>query len=551
MAGRFSRRHGPWLALLGLVWLLSAECQAQYWVYTVRPGDNLWTISERYLASMGYWRPLQELNDVSQPRRMPPGSSIRVPIRWLKVQPAAASVADLQGAGEKTDGLSGQRMALQAGMALRAGDVVTTGPGSSAVVEFADGSRFLMQEETRLRFDTVSEYGTSGMIDARMRLQEGRLDVRTAPGRAPGTRFEILTPAAIAAVRGTEYRVAMEPERATALTEVLGGEVAVTGRGSTLTRHVPAGFGTITVTGQPPAPPVPLLPPPDLSVLPEVHDRVPLQFGLAPLAGAAAHRLQIAVDTEFKAPLFDRTARALGLSGPDLPDGHYLVRVRGIDQGGLEGSDATRRFEIDARPEPPLLMTPDEGSTVREPLPRFQWTEPQEARAYHFQLTPSDFGTPTHDLREHDSTGFTPSDELPPGTYHWRVATVSGAGEHGPFSDPQTFVLRPAPEGPEVDEPEIDEATMVFRWRAGLSGQRYQIQVASDGGFENVVIDRTVEQPRLEIPRPTPGRYYLRVRTIDVDGYVGKYGQRQTVDVPPTSYWPYAVVPLFALVLLL
>ena len=92
---------------------------------------------------------------------------------------------------------------------------------------------------------------------------------------------------------------------------------------------------------------------------------------------------------------------------------------------------------------------------------------------------------------------------------------------------------------------------MVFRWSAGLPGQRYQFQLARDSGFEEIVVDTTAEQPQVRIARPESGYYYLRVRTADVDGYLGPYGRAQRISVPPASYWPLVVVAVIVVVLVL
>jgi len=66
------RHSGPLLRwLIPLALLIAPGAHGYNWFYTVRPGDNLWTISETYLVSMDHWQPLGRLNriaDWSQPR---------------------------------------------------------------------------------------------------------------------------------------------------------------------------------------------------------------------------------------------------------------------------------------------------------------------------------------------------------------------------------------------------------------------------------------------------------------------------------------------------
>lgn len=536
--------------LLFLVLVAPALTQAQDWIYTVRPGDNLWDLTNEHLTHMKYWRRLQALNKVCDPEHMPPGRWLRIPIAWLKIQPAAVQVVDVRGEVKATGADSGNRLAVTAGMSLRAGDEIQTGADGSAALEFGDGSRLLMQGNSRLIMDTLSAFGATGMVDTRMRLQHGRVDSTVTPRQGPGTpRYQISTPAAVSAVRGTRYRMSAEIDEPVSRTEVLAGEVVLRGAGKT--RRVPASFGTVARAGQAPLPPLRLLGTPDVSRLPKVLGRVPIQIAFPPLQGASAYRAQISPDPSFNALLLDATSRQPRVRGPDLPDGEYFLRLRAIDKNGLEGLDAYHRFTLKARPEPPFLAEPLTGAVVREKVPTFQWSEPERATGYHFQLSGNErFDAPILDIGHSTRSRVIPEQALSPGFYFWRVATQV-AQDEGPFSDTQGFKLQPAPASPALQPPAVERAAMVFRWSAGLPGQRYQFQLAHDSGFEQVVVDTTVAEPQVRIARPESGYYYLRVRTADVDGYMGPYGPAQRISVPPASYWPLVVFAVIIVVLVL
>jgi hypothetical protein len=388
------------------------------------------------------------------------------------------------------------------------------------------------------------------MVDTRTRLERGRSHNQAAPSRGAGSRYEVWTPSATAAVRGTDFRVSMAPEEDTGRAEVLRGGVAVQAAGRQ--RVVPTGFGTLAKTGKPPAPPVPLLPAPDLSGLPPELGRVPIQIALPPLAEAAAYRLQVSADERFSTLLFDGVSPTSPLRGPSLPDGEYVLRVRGMDARGLEGRDAQRRFTLNARPEPPVLLQPSAESTVRTATPVFQWAAPENASGYHVQVAASqDFSAPVLDVPKRTESSVAADQPLPAGQYYWRVATRDRSGELGPFGDPQGFLLRPAPSSPRAESPAVEKDTLTLRWSAGEPGQQYRIQLASDRDFDNTIADSRVSVPELTIPRPVSGTYYLRMRTIDSDGYAGPYGPAQRIQVPPKSYWPLGVLGLIVLVLAL
>ncbi len=537
--------------LLGVLfhfWLVAAPpASAQEWFYTVRPGDNLWNITADYLTRMDYWPRLQALNQVADPERLPPGMKLRIPVAWLKRLPASAQVTHVQGQAQATITATGQTIPVSLGLFVQSGDEVRTGSDGSVTLEFDDGSRLLLQADSELRLDALSAYGQTRFVDTRLRLQQGRVESRVVAPTGPRTRFEIWTPAAASAVRGTHYRLGMDSAAEVARTEVLEGVVEV--QGARKTRTVAKGFGTLTEIGKAPAPVVPLLTPPDVADLPPVVERVPIQLNFAPLKGATAYRAQIAPTEQFETLLFDGISPTPAVRGPNLPDGDYVLRVRGIDARGLEGRDAQHRFRLHARPEPPFLMRPVDRSAVLENALIFEWSEPEQAKTYHFQLAADErFTALLLDAPEQSRLRLTPDRPLEPGRYYWRVATRNTAGQQGPFSDPQLFRVQATPK---LQAPEVATRAVTFRWSAGLPGQQYEFQLAKDAQFENVIVDQRVSEPQLTIARPESGFHYLRVRTVDVDGYIGPYSPTQRVDIPPASYWPLGALMILGLILAL
>ncbi|TVR64106.1 MAG: LysM peptidoglycan-binding domain-containing protein [Candidatus Competibacteraceae bacterium] len=540
-----------WIGVVGMLlgfWLgPTATAHSQEWLYTVRPGDNLWNITADHLTRMDYLPRLQALNQVADPYRLPPGMKLRIPVAWLKARPTAARVVGVQGDVETTIALTGRTVAVTADLLLHGGDEIRTGADGNVTVEFGDGSRMLVQADSRLVMDALSAYGDAHMVDTRLRLWQGRVDNRVTSRRGSRNRYEILTPAATSAVRGTRYRLDMDADDATARAEVLEGAVEI--RGTRKTRTVTGGFGALTETGKAPESPVRLLVPPVVGDLPPVVTRSPIQLSFPAVEGATLYRAQIAPDERFETLLFDAVATAPVVRGPDPPDGDYVLRVRGIDARGLEGRDATHRFRLHARPEPPFLIQPVDRSAVLDQALSFEWAEPQNATAYHFQLAEDErFTALALDLPKHARSRLIPDRTLEPGRYFWRVATQDAAGRVGPFSDPQTFRLQATPK---LQVSEVTANEMTFRWSAGLPSQQYQFQLARDPRFENVMVDRRVPEPQLTIPRPASGFYYLRMRTIDADGYAGPYGPTQRIEVPPAHYWPLLFLTILGLILVL
>lgn len=534
------------LLILFTMLLSNNPAHSQEWLYTVRPGDNLWNLTADYLTRMDYLPKLQALNQVTDPKSLPPGMKLRIPITWLKRLPATARVLNVQGQAKATHAATHQTTQIDPGLLLQSGDTVHTGPDGNVTLEFGDDSRLLVQANSRLSVGTLRAYGLSNAVDTLLRLLQGRVESRVIPPPTPGPRYEIWTPAATSAVRGTHYRLGMDPATATARTEVLEGAVALQGRRGS--RWIAKGFGALAESGKPPAAPIPLLAPPNVAGLPPIATRTPIQLGFSAVKGAVAYRAQIAPTDQFATVLFDHVSPSPTVRGPDLPDGDYVLRVRAVDARGLEGRDAYHQFRLHARPEPPFLIQPAHQSAVLEKSLAFEWSEPQNAATYHFQLAEDEnFSTLLLDMADYTRPRLTPDRPLEPRHYYWRVAVRDSSGRKGPFSDPQLFRLQPTPQ---LQPPEVTADAMTFRWSAGLPGQKYEFQLAKDAAFEEIVVAAQVAEPQLTVARPVSGIHYLRIRSIETDGYVGPYGPVQRIDVPPASHWPYGAVILLMLMAL-
>ena len=53
---------------------------------------------------------------------------------------------------------------------------------------------------------------------------------------------------------------------------------------------------------------------------------------------------------------------------------------------------------------------------------------------------------------------------------------------------------------------------------AGKPGQIYDVQLARDEAFQDLLVDQRIGEAALTIVAPGPGRYRLRIRATDPDG---------------------------------
>jgi len=434
-------RAGIQLLLLFCILSTLSAAVAEEWVYTVRPGDNLWTLSQAYLKDPSYFSKLQAHNNIAFPRQIPPGSKLRIPLGWLKHEPVSARVLHVRGHANVIRASTNESSLLQSGQSLAIGDQVRTGADSSVSLQFADGSRLAIQADSTVIMDALSSFGKTGMVDTRVRLKRGRVESRSPPSKKSPSWFEIITPAAVTAVRGTEFRVSLDAERPISRTEVVDGLVAVSAEGTTY--EVPAGYGVVTEAGKPPQPPQALLAPPDVSGFPAFLGKFPVDLSWPALEGANSYRIQISAHDSFGSLLEDRALASPAYELPALSDGQYVLRLRGVDESGLEGSNAEHRFVVDQPVILPPRLIEQKGDGVLNQRPVFSWTAVENAVGYRIQVSEDrGFTSLIIDQEASISGSFHPEPVLRPGKYFWRVASRDENGKVSPFSETGVVIIR-------------------------------------------------------------------------------------------------------------
>lgn len=528
------RLAGLLVASIGVSSASLATAAGAEWLYGVKPGDTLIGVAAAYLTNANDWPKLQTLNRVANPKRLRPGSTLRLPVALLKRQATVAEVIYAQGPITRIP-KSGAPQALSLDARLQVGDTIETGAGASVSLRFVDGSRLLLTPDTRITLAEMVLFGKTGMAQTILELHRGSLDTRVAKQEKPAARYEIKSHPLNLAVRGTDFRAHINGPDQTSSGEVLEGAVEASGaRGKAVA--VPAGFGTVAVPGEPPRAPQALAPAPDLSRMPGLLERLPLRFDLPEVPGVARYHAQVFADRSFDRLLLDGVFQGNAAKWADLPDGRYVLRVRAIDRNGLEGLNADREFVLKARPEPPFVNAPLGGQRSYGAEAVLRWSASTTAQSYRVQVSAKpDFSelladAPTLDRTEHAVV-------LAPGQYYWRIASIASGRDQGPFSDVQGFTQHKIPESPKMEAPQVGDKGMVFRWSAGDPGSTYQLQFARDAEFAQPILDKVLTANQFQIDRPEPGTYYLRSKTIDADGFAGPFGPAQKVEVPASMWW--------------
>jgi len=333
-----------WLLLLTALFTIPSQAKPAYWEYTFRPGDTIWKIAKTYTNSVNNWLKIQQLNQITRgnDRRIKPGERILIPVSMLKIQPAPAVVITTSKNVTLTHkDQSGSTLAT--GNKLYSGDTIITFSNQFVSLQFADGSILTILPDSTVSMDTLSQFKQTGMIDTQIHLQSGSVDTRVKK-QLPDNHYNIITPSAVTAVRGTRFRVASDKKQITR-TEVVQGNVAVSAGDSS--QQVAAGYGVVAEKGKPISAPVKLLDPPVLRFT--SGQRLEWQA----LSHAQAYRYQLAADTNFNRIISNAVTTGLSVDLSTLEEGNYFARLRGIDKNRLEGMNTQRAITIKHQPPPP------------------------------------------------------------------------------------------------------------------------------------------------------------------------------------------------------
>ncbi len=504
------------------------------WLYTVRRGDTLITIAARYLEQVDRWPVVRRINQVDDPTRLTPGTILRIPASMLRRAPAEVTV-------ETSSGLVRWRTAdhewqpISRGQCLEPGSTIETLEGGRASLRLADGSILTLSPHSEVVFDVLSAYAGGLMVDTRLRLQSGQADVHANPARSSNRRLQIFTPSAQAVVRGTQFRIGVEDDHTRQ--ETLSGKVLVRAGGKQVL--VSMGRGTLARAGEPPIMPVALLGKPDVSMLPEYFEYLPLRFPLPVMSGAVSWHADIANDLSFTSILHSKNGDGPVLSLTDLPNGDYQMRLRAIDANGLQGRDAVHTFKVIARPFPPGLDKPGNGATIRDPRPLFTWSNNEGSSSYRLQVAAnSDFSPLLHDTASDGATWQVPED-LPAGKLFWRVKSVDAHGLEGPWSGVMRFDFKPGPGLPDRGQVGIDIESEILRINlpAPPGGLYYEALLSTASGMEPILVRAESTTGELILPRPGGGTHYVGLRFVEYGDLTRGPLVVSKIDVPFSRWW--------------
>ncbi len=496
--------------------------QELMWRYSVRPGDNLITLGKKHLINPDNWKMMQSINQIKNPYRIPVGTVLQVPITLVKQAPASAKVVLSSGQVliQKT---ANDFEPLKAGDELHAGANIITKENSKVIVQFADQTTVELGSNASIQLDSMSLYSGGAMVDTKVRLQKGQLKTQANPLHNEGNTMQIITPSAIAAVRGTEFRVLAEGEVTTQ--ETLDGKVGLIAAKQEVL--VNKGFGSKAERGQPPKPPVKLLSAADTSQLENYFNQLPVIFNLPKMDGAVSWIGAVSSDQQLNTVVAEAKTDTQQLHFTDMPDGQYFLNFRAQDQFGISGYDAQHAFTLNARPNQPASFVPASKSLVRDAKPTLSWSQVDEAVKYKLEVaTDQDFNQIV-EQKELIINAHQLEQELKPGTYYWRVSSIAtnenSTPDYGPAIEYSEFSYKPLPDKPDISQLVIK----VFNNRVQIKTAppperlRYVFNLDNPVNNQKNVWQESGAEPTYEFLLKEYGPQTLRIQYQDDTGAIG------------------------------
>ena len=390
--------------------------------YRVRAGDTLYDLAQRYLVRPSAAGVVQRLNRIANPRRLPVGHTLSVPTDLLRTEPVVARLVAYSGAVSVRGTDAGP---LRLEMPVREGFELSTGANAFLTFELPDGSKVTLPSQSRVRLTRLRRVLLTGAMQRDIRLDSGRASSTVTPLPTPDSRFRILTPVAVSAVRGTEFRVRHDDAAGRSTVEVIEGRVGEAVVDAPEETSVASGFGASAAQGSISAP-TPLLPAPTLSGALGLQDEPQVTFALRAASGAESYRGQIARDAGFIDLIAEVESAGPRLAFDGIPNGTFFLRVTSVDGAGLEGLPATFAFE---RRLNALDLDPPQTIPGARRQYLFKWRSTGDAaESFRFILA-----------READGSGAVIDEpglaarqivvtDLPPGLYYWRVVVARREG---------------------------------------------------------------------------------------------------------------------------
>jgi hypothetical protein len=275
----------------------------------------------------------------------------------------------------------------------------------------------------------------------------------------------------------------------------------------------------------------------------DIEVALPANLSWVNIPGLAGYRVQVATDVLFTSVVYDNatiTAATVGI--PNLLNNtQYYWRVKCIGSGNEE-SNWTNSWSFRTIIGTPILLIPTDGA-LDQPLNTVSsWNPLTGQPSYQVQVaTNVIFTTDAMVLDTTVASGTSASfSRLANNTlYYWRVRGLSSTSGKGGWAVVRSFttIVSPTTLVAPTNQSKAQPIPLILQWTSVGAKAVYQVQVATDAAFKNIVVDQdklggtTVQYNEFNGLKNNTD-YYWRVRPAS----------SSTVEIPWSPTWMFTTI---------
>ena len=488
----------------------------QEWHYTLRPSDNFQKVSKQLLNTQHTWSDLIRYNRIDDIASVEPGSIIRVPIQWLKKQPKPANILSISGSAQIKRAKDTYFKILKANMIIYVGDEVATKNGT-LLIKLADDSLIRLEKDSNLVFNKLSHYGKTGMVDTQLRLKKGSLSTEVTP-LVKGSSYEITTPSAVAAVRGTQFRLDTTP--AETKLEVIEGSVNFSHKhGYAVVRsgegaRIKQGSTTIERSRLPAAP--------RAQFTQNVVKDLPTTLQWQDKENSQSYHYELSDSSRKLIQTTNTHAPEVTLN--NIKSGDYQIAMRAVNEKGFEGLSENSMLSVNLTSELAEQLAPLDGSIIDTTKPTFSWQFKESNSKGKLEISDnSNFNRILTNFEFNTSTQLSLSKDLAQGNYFWRVIALTNDNQES-ISSIRKLTIRGLLKPVRILSVNYIENQVGLFWGNIPHAKGYTLQVSDSSNFQTILKEEIIRKTKAHL-RLSPGkRYYARVKGISDELFTSKYG---------------------------
>jgi hypothetical protein len=515
----------------------------------IKKGTNLIHIAQEYCNNSNDWHEIARINKLKSPYIIKEKSTLKIPLSLLKVNNLSAKVAMTK---DEVSLLQDEKKigTVHNNDLLHPGQTLETDEKGYAYLVFPDNKFTRVAPSSKITLNYLLRLA-DGDLKTELLLTKGRIRHLIKQKLRRNETFRTRTPVAVTGVRGTDFRIKID-ENGSNTVETLGGTVQLSAGGQAVALR--RGEGSRVVEGKAPETPRRLPQTPAPVSLQDVYKALPGSLSLPEQKNVSSFRIRVTQDEAGNDPVVERivpSGKKVQLE--TLTDGLYYFSVTAIDNDNYESLPAgPYPLALRTVPTAPYFSSPKDNSISWEDNMTISWLESEGALKYQVDLADDkDF---THVLAsEAISEAHYTTPSLPPGTYYFRVRAVASDGFTSLYSQPLSWKIMK--QAPVVLGAPSEDGSLTIQWAPSGDSARYDLQVAVDDTFQDIIIDRQ------GLPAPSctineyidPGSYALRIRFTLEDGQFSPWmpTQKMTIEAGSVGMEHILLVASFFLLILL